>query len=257
VTSKPFADFMTRIALACIPAIVLVAVWYAALRYGSPYLRQFLPWPGETLLEFVRLIGTGELLVHAASSLRRVLTGVTLAAVVGIPLGIVMGAFRIGEQIFNPTFEFLRPIPIAAWVPLSMMLFGIGEAPALALIFLGALYPIVLSARDGVRYVDPIHLRAAGMLGANSFQTLVRVILPSAVPHIVTGIRQALGIGWWVVILAELLAVRSGIGYMMVIAQQTWQPATIISGMIAVGIIGLLINRLAGAAESHLLRWRA
>lgn len=246
-----------RLLLSLVPLAILVILWYWALNFGSPYLRQFMPWPGQTLARFVELVLSGELLRNALSSIGRVFFGLSLAAVVGIPLGIVIGRFQTAQAILGPTFDFLRPIPIAAWVPLSIMLFGIGEIPAIALIFLGCLYPIVLNARDGVQAVEPIHLRAAGMLGAGPMQILTRVVLPSALPDIITGLRQALAIGWWVVILAELLAVRSGLGYMMIHAQQLWEPPTIISCMVAIGLIGIAMNVLTGLGERYLLRWRA
>ena len=243
--------------LALIPLALLLAFWYWSLAWGPPYIRQFLPRPGDTALRFFELLWSGALLTNVASSIARVLLGVGFAILVGVPLGVLMGSSKTMERIFDPTFEFLRPIPIAAWVPLSIMLFGIGELPALTLIFLGALYPIVLNARDGVRYVDPIHVQAAHMLGAKPWEVVLRVVLPSALPSIITGIRQALGIGWWVVILAELLAVRSGVGYMMVVAQQMWEPDVIICGMIAIGLVGLLMNRLTGRLERLALHWRA
>lgn len=246
-----------KILLSLMPLILLVVFWYWAMYFGSHYLRQFMPWPGQTVEVFMDLLVSGELVRNAISSVGRVLLGLALAAIVGIPLGIIIGRFEAAKAAFGPTFDFLRPIPIAAWVPLSIMLFGIGEVPAIALIFLGCLYPIVLNTRDGVTAVDPIHLRAAGMLGAGTIQILFRVVLPSALPNIITGLRQALGIGWWVVILAELLAVRSGLGYLMIHAQQLWEPATIISCMITIGLIGLAMNLFTGAAEKHFLRWRA
>jgi len=246
-----------KILLSLIPLTALVIFWYCAMYFGSPYLRQFMPWPGQTAMVFFNLLLSGELIGHAMSSIGRVLLGLSLAAVVGIPLGILIGRFWTVRAAFGPTFDFLRPIPIAAWVPLSIMLFGIGEVPAISLVFLGCLYPIVLNARDGVTAVDPIHLRAAGMLGAGPMQILLRVVLPSALPSIITGLRQALSIGWWVVILAELLAVRSGLGYLMIHAQQLWEPATIISCMIAIGVIGIGMSYVTGVAEKYLLRWRA
>jgi ABC-type nitrate/sulfonate/bicarbonate transport system permease component len=231
-----YARTGATILLSLVPLTVLVVFWYCAMYFGSSYLQQFMPWPGETAMVFFELLLSGELIQHAISSIGRVLFGLTLASIVGIPLGILIGRFWTARSMFGPTFDFLRPIPIAAWVPLSIMLFGIGEVPAISLVFLGCLYPIVLNARDGVTAVDPIHLRAAGMLGAGPMQILLRVVLPSALPSIITGLRQALGIGWGVVILAELLAVRSGLGYLMIHAQQLWEPATIISCMIAVGV---------------------
>lgn len=253
--SQP-VGILRRVFYGFVPAVAILLCWHAALEWGPSYIKSFLPPPIEVVKEFARLLANGELIEHTATSIIRVFIGLALAIAVGVPVGLVLGVSKTGEQILGPTFEFLRPIPIAAWVPLSIMLFGIGEAPARALIFLGALYPIILNTRDGVRSVEAIHIRAAQMLGANRLQTIMRVIIPSALPNIITGIRLALGIGWWVVILAELLAVRSGIGYMMVEAQQGWNTETIIVGMVVIGAIGVVLNRMAAAVERQLLRWR-
>lgn len=237
------------------PIIVFLVLWSIWAATGGPERSIFLPTPGEVWTSGFDLVASGTIFIDAASSLRRVLTGVGLAALVGIPLGVLMGVSLTWKRMLSPTLEILRPIPIAAWVPLTIIIFGIGEAPSLFLIFLGALYPILLNTVGGVAQTEPIHKRAAQMLGASQFTMVRRVLIPSALPSILTGIRLSLGIGWWVVILAELMAVRSGLGYRLVLAQQQVSVDVIVVVMIAIGVIGWGLNEIAVRFEKRLLRW--
>ncbi len=256
VGTHPAVRLTLRLALALLPAAIILAIWVIALHSGNRIVGRFLASPEKTAATFWGLLKTGALLQHAGASVVRVFVGVGLATLVAVPLGILMGWSRTLDRVLSPTVEFLRPIPVAAWVPLSILLFGIGEKPARALIFLGAFFPIILNTVHGVKYVEKIHLRGAQMLGAKTWQVLARVVFPSALPSIITGIRLALGVGWWVVILAELLAVRSGIGYLMVEGQQLLKSDVIITGMFTIGLIGVALNSLAAWAERALLPWR-
>ncbi len=236
------------------PAVVL-AVWTAATRSGG-VLTRFLAPPWEVVATLWALLSSGELAAHTLASLGRVLVGLGAAALVGVPLGLVIAWWPLANRMLSPLLEFLRPIPIAAWVPLSILVFGIGELPARVLIFLGAIHPIIVNTSLGVRSVDRLHVRAARMLGAGQRDVVLRVLIPSAVPSVVTGIRLGLGIAWWVVIVAELLAVRSGLGYMMVQAQALIRSDIIIAGIFVIGAVGFALNRLALAVESAITPWR-
>lgn len=244
-------DWVMRILL---PA-VLMSVWWIASEQGG-VIGRFLATPLETANTLVRLIASGELPTHIAASLLRVVIGLSSAVAVGVPLGIMIGSYRWAELVLSPLLEFLRPIPIAAWVPLSVMVFGIGELPARVLIFLGAIHPVILNTVLGVRAVEILHLRAARMLGASSRDIVLRVLIPAALPSVITGIRLGLGIAWWVVIVAELLAVRSGLGYVMVQAMALLRSDIMIAGIFTVGVIGLVLNRLALWFEATVTPWR-
>lgn len=241
--------------LGLLPIITLVITWQVWAMLGGQEQSMFLPTPAEVVARLRELTVSGVIFVDAASSVRRVLTGVALAAAVGVPVGMLMGISPLWRRVLSPSLEIVRPIPIAAWVPLVIIVFGIGEAPALALIFLGALHPILLNTVTGIAQTPPIHLRAAAMLGANRMTTVRRVLLPAALPNILTGLRLSLGIGWWVVILAELLAVRSGLGYRLVLAQQLIQTDTIVVVMIFIGAIGWAMNEFAVRLERRLVKW--
>lgn len=241
--------------LGLLPIITLVITWQVWAMLGGQEQSMFLPTPAEVVARLRELTVSGVIFVDAASSVRRVLTGVALAAAVGVPVGMLMGISPLWRRVLSPSLEIVRPIPIAAWVPLVIIVFGIGEAPALALIFLGALHPILLNTVTGIAQTPPIHLRAAAMLGASRMTTVRRVLLPAALPNILTGLRLSLGIGWWVVILAELLAVRSGLGYRLVLAQQLIQTDTIVVVMVFIGAIGWVMNEFAVRLERRLVKW--
>lgn len=225
------------------PALV-IAVWTAASNSGT-VLSRFLASPWEVVQALWRLTVSGELLDHTLASIARVLVGLGTAVAMGVPTGLLMGWWPVAERALAPILEFLRPIPIAAWVPLSVLVFGIGELPARVLIFLGAVHPIIVNTVLGVRSVERLQVRAAQMLGARQSDIVRRVLVPSALPSVITGIRLALGIAWWVVIVAELLAVRSGLGYLMVSAQALLRSDIIIAGIIVIGLVGFILNRLA------------
>lgn len=235
--------------------LVLVAVWSLATREGT-LISRFLASPWQSATTFAGLVASGELIAHAAASLSRVAVGLVVAIAIAVPVGIIIAWWRPAELALSPLLEFLRPIPIAAWVPLSVMIFGIGELPARVLIFLGAIHPIILNTVLGVRSVDVLHIRAAMMLGARQRDVIWRVVIPAALPSVLTGMRIGLGIAWWVVIVAELLAVRSGLGYMMVMAMALLRSDIMIAGIVAIGLIGLLLNRLAWWLEAAATPWR-
>ena len=236
------------------PALVLLA-WSAVSRSES-VISRFLASPWEVAQALWSLAVTGELLDHTVASIFRVLVGLGVAVAVGVPTGLLMGWWPTAERALAPLLEFLRPIPIAAWVPLSVLVFGIGELPARVLIFLGAVHPIIVNTVLGVRSVERLHIRAAQMLGARQRDIVWRVLIPSALPSVITGIRLGLGIAWWVVIVAELLAVRSGLGYVMVSAQALLRSDIIIAGILVIGLVGYALNRLALWIESRVTPWR-
>lgn len=237
-----------------VPFLLLIVWSLAAQRMGV--LSRFLAPPWDVAATLWRLLLDGSLVTNTAASLGRVLIGLGAAALIGIPTGILVGWWPTARQALSPLLEFLRPVPIAAWVPLSVLVFGIGETPARVLILLGAIHPIILNTALGVSSVEKLHLRAAQMMGASHRAIVLKVVLPSALPSVVAGIRLGLGVAWWVVIVAELLAVRSGLGYMMVQAQALIRSDIIMAGIIAIGVVGLALNRLALWAEQMITPWR-
>jgi NitT/TauT family transport system permease protein len=172
-----------------------------------------------------------------------------------LPLGLWMGARERVYQALNPLIQILRPIPPIAFIPLSILWFGLGNPPAFFLIALGAFFPVLMSTIAGVRTVDSIYIRAALNLGANQRVLFRRVIFPAATPHILSGLRVGMGVAFIVVIVAEMIAVNNGLGYRITEAREYSWSDKIIAGMISIGLLGLAIDTGMSRLNSHLLRW--
>ena len=199
---------------------------------------------------------SGKWHVHALSSFRRVLTGFALGGLAGILVGTVAGMFSSFHRAFDPTLQLLRPIPIVAWIPLAVVWFGIEDRPAVFLIALGTFFPTYLNTRHGIRYVDPVLIRAARMLGYESAWEIFRkVIVWSALPNIFTGLRIGMGIAWMCVVTSEMLAVKSGLGYMLWDSYSFLRADLIITGMISIAVLGFLTDRLMLVLQRRIMAW--
>jgi NitT/TauT family transport system permease protein len=198
---------------------------------------------------------SGELWRDALASLQRVVIGFAIGAGLALPLGLFMGASDTVYKFCNPLLQVLRPIPPIAYIPLSILWFGLGNPPAYFLISLGAFFPVLVNTISGVRNVDGIFLRAARNLGARGFTMFWRVILPAATPYILTGVRVGIGVAFIVVIVAEMIAVNSGLGYRILEAREFFWSDKIIAGMMTIGLLGLGLDTLMEKLNAHLLRW--
>lgn len=222
--------------------------------------RQFLPPPWEVVGRFLELLSSpfagATLPQHLASSLERYANGVLLAALIGVPLGLLMGWFRLLDDIVSPLFDGLRFIAPIAWVPFAALWFGTGIGGPVMIIFAGALPPCLINAYRGAKFVEPRLIEAARMLGTNNRRMILEVLLPAAIPSIVAGLRVSAGLGWQSLVGAELIVAAAGVGFMMVQAQGTVQTTTVMAGMIAIGLLGLLIDVLLRQSEAWLRRRR-
>ena len=198
---------------------------------------------------------SGELISDSLSSLYRVLVGFIIGASLALPIGLLMGANRTVNQLLNPLVQILRPIPPIAYIPLSILWFGLGNPPAFFLISLGAFFPVLMNTISGVRNVDSIYLRAARNLGARGPVLFTRVIFPAALPYILAGLRVGLGVAFIVVIVAEMIAVNNGLGYRILEAREFFWSDKIIVGMFAIGLLGLGLDLAMERLNAHLLRW--
>jgi NitT/TauT family transport system permease protein len=235
------------------PATVLV-LWELAVRL-SLINRAILPPPSQVFVRWLDYATSGELLRDTGASLLRVGVGFGIGAGLALPIGLLMGASDRTYQFLNPLVQLVRPIPPIAFIPLAILWFGLGNPPAFFLISLGAFFPILVNTIAGVRNVDAIYLRAARNLGARGTTLFLRVILPAALPHILTGGRVAVGVAFIVVIVAEMIAVNSGLGYRILEAREYFWSDKIIAGMLSIGIIGLAIDTVMAALNDRLLRW--
>jgi NitT/TauT family transport system permease protein len=198
---------------------------------------------------------SGELLHDAADSLFRVLSGFAIGAGLALPFGLAMGSSDRIYRYLNPLLQVLRPIPPIAYIPLSILWFGLGNKPAIFLITLGAFFPVLINTIAGVRAVDSIYIRAARNLGASSATIFRRVILPAATPYILSGARVGMGTAFIVVIVAEMIAVSNGLGYRILEAREYFWTDKIIAGMFSIGFIGLAIDTVMNRLNTYLLRW--
>jgi len=221
---------------------------------------QFLPAPWEVVGRFVTLLSTPfagfTLPEHLGSSLLRYAYGVLLAAAIGIPLGLLMGWFRILDDIVTPIFDGLRFIAPIAWVPFAALWFGTGIGGPILIIFAGAFPPCLINAYRGAKFVEPRLIEAAGMLGTGHLRMITEVLLPAAFPSIVAGLRVSAGLGWQSLVGAELIVASAGVGFMMVQAQASVQTTTVIAGMVAIGLVGLAIDVLLRQGETFVRRRR-
>ena len=189
---------------------------------------------------------------HLVSSLGRYLLGFGLAALVGVPLGLTMGWFRWLDDIVTPLFEAVRFIAPIAWVPFAALWFGTGIGGPVLIIFMGAFPPALINAYRGAKFVERRLIEAGQMLGASNLRMITQVLLPASVPSIVAGLRISAGLGWQSLVGAELIVASSGIGYLMVKGQSNISTATVMSGMIAIGMVGYLIDVLLRRTEAYI-----
>ncbi len=244
------------------PASVLL-LWQV-LGMAGIYRRAVLPPPSDVAVVFLDLLTgwfdtagryTGSWLDHTFASLWRVYAGFAWGGALGVLMGLLIGLSRIVERIFDPTIQVLRNVPVTAWVPLSLIFFGIGNQPAIFLIGLGAFFPAVLNSTHGVRQLNRTLYKAAQMMGANSREMLRKVILPAALPSVMTGLRLSMGIAWVLVVVAEILAVRSGLGYLLNDAYQFYRNDVVIASMLSIGVLGFLSDRIVVFVRDRLLEW--
>jgi len=242
--------------------LLLILIWQGLsfIKVIPPYK---LPSPVEIVLGFkdLLIIGVppGHLLHnHVLYSLYRVALGYAVAAMLAVPLGLLMGWSSKLLKMVRPLFELIRPIPPLAWIPIAILWFGIGIKSAAFIIFLGAFFPILLNTISGVLSIHPILIEAARTLHAKEKDIFLKVLLPGAVPSIFVGMRIGIGIGWMTLVAAEFTGVKEGygLGYMIMTARDIQRPDEILSGMLVIGVMGLLIDIGLRAIESRMIRWR-
>jgi NitT/TauT family transport system permease protein len=242
---EPKLDARSFWTLTVAGAVALFGVWSLAALSGITS-RTFLPAPWDVLARFAQLTVepfVGHVLhEHLLSSLQRFGFGFVLAVIVGIPLGLLMAWFGWVDRLVSPLFETVRFIAPIAWVPFAALWFGTGIGGPVLIIFMGAFPPVLINTYRGAKNVDRKYIEAAQTLGAGSIRAMTQVLLPAAVPSIVAGLRISAGLGWQSLVGAELIVASSGVGYLMVKGQAAISTATVMSGMIAIGVIGFLID---------------
>jgi NitT/TauT family transport system permease protein len=239
-------------------SLALLAGAYEALARSGAFPAALLPTLPTVGLALWSGLADGSLAGHAASTLYRVLIGMGVAVLVGVPLGILMGRLRSVEGFVLPLASALMPIPSLAWVPVFILWFGLGNGTAVGIVFYAALFPVLLNAWSGVRAVNPLWLRAAGVMGADASAMFRKVILPGAAPFIITGVRQAFLRAWIAVVGAEMLAASDwGLGWVIFDAKEFLRADVMLASLVVIGLIGLAFERLVFGTLERLTvqRW--
>ncbi len=266
-TSRPGTAATRRmvrgLASFAVPVFILL-IWQ--LLGNSPWLSGILPAPWKVLQSWYDWIFAdkgmglnpylGTWLANVQFSTLRVAQGFALAVLVGVPVGLMIGWSKLVALLVDPMIQGLRPIPITAWLPFSIAIFGINNMGSIFLIFLGGFYAIVVNTTQGARDVERNLVRAAQMIGATRWQMLRHVVLPSALPSIFTGLRIGLGIAWTAVIVAEMVAVKSGLGYVLWDAYYVGRMDIVLADMASIGLMGYISDRIIVFCERRLLVWR-
>jgi NitT/TauT family transport system permease protein len=220
--------------------ILILIVWREAVVWSHTTV---FPAPQDVARGFAELLRKGVLLGYIRDSLFRVATGYLLAVVFGIPVGLLLGWYPLAARTVNPVIQMVRPISPLAWIPLSIVWFGVGDLAAVFLIFLAAFLPIVVSTINGVRNLPAMYMQAARNFGLSPAAVLSRVVLPAAFPQMLVGFRIALGVAWLVVVAAEMIAVDSGLGYLIIDSRNAGKRYDlVVAGMLLIGVIGLALD---------------
>jgi NitT/TauT family transport system permease protein len=234
---------------------LLVAVWWSAVVATASAI---FPTPWQVATGTVELIADGTLWEHIRASLFRVGTGFSLAVLVGVPLGLWMGWVRGAFTALNPVFQILRPISPIAWIPIAILWFGVGNASPIYLIFISSVFPMVVQTTAGVHTIERRYLRAAENFGVSRATLFRQVVIPAVLPQIIVGMRVGLGVAWLVVVAAEMIALRSGLGYLIIDSRNAGNRYDlVIAAMIIIGLIGLSLDGAMRLLEGlKVVRWR-
>lgn len=236
--------------------LAVLVLWELATGVLGIFKWFILPPPTDVFLAMADMVASGQLFVDAGWSLLRVLLGFAVAAAVAIPLGVAIGWFRELSYVLDPIIEIVRPIPPIAWIGLSLLWFGIGLGSAIFLVFIGAVFPILLNTIAGVRNVEKRLIEVALTFGASPLEVLAKVVIPAALPTIYTGLRVGIGIGWMCVVAAEMVAVKYGLGNRIIEASNILRTDVVLVDMITIGLLGLAINHVFQAVGARVFRWQ-
>ena len=244
-----------KIVLPMIVILLVIAIWWiVVVRTESAIF----PTPWQVVAGALELARDGTLWEHIGASLFRVGTGFGLALVVAIPLGLWMGWVSGVYRTLNPIFQMLRPISPIAWIPLAILWFGVGDVSPIFLIFISSVFPMIVQTTSGVHTIERRYLRAAANFGVSRSVLFRRVVIPAVLPEIIVGMRIGIGVAWLVVVAAEMIALRSGLGYMIMDSRNAGNRYDlVVAGMIIIGAIGLLLDGITRLLERlRTVRWR-
>jgi NitT/TauT family transport system permease protein len=250
VVSKP-----EKLAPPLLLIALLLAGWWWAVEHAQSAI---FPTPWQVVIGTRELVEDGTLWEHIGASLMRVGAGFGLAVALAVPLGLWMGRVNGAYMTLNPVFQLLRPISPIAWIPIAILWFGVGNASPIFLIFIASVFPMIVQTAAGVHAIDSRYLRAAENFGVSRAKLLWQVVIPAVLPEILVGMRISLGVAWLVVVAAEMIALRSGLGYLIMDSRNAGNRYDLVlAGMIIIGVIGLLLDGTMRLLEGlRSVRWR-
>ncbi len=242
---------MRKIIISLILPVSVIVVWAILTTFTGLIPSYFLPSPSEVFESFESLLMNGQLFSDTTLTLMRVVLGLAVSALIGIPLGILMGWSKTFKDLSSLLMGILRPIPPIAWIPFAILWFGVGLQSAIFIIFVGSVFPILINTMDGVKRVDKVLLESAYTLGASPSQALRKVVIPASLPSIITGLKVGVGVGLMCTVAAEMIGSNSGLGYLIFTSTSMLDTGSAIVGMLIIGIIGLSADYLFSRVEKE------
>jgi len=235
-------------------ALLFLGLWHISVKWSAT---KIFPSPLDVERGTAELVSKGLLVRYVTDSLQRVAWGYLTAAALGIPLGLLLGWYPEAAAVVNPTIQILRPISTIAWIPVSIVWFGIGNLAAVYLIFLASFFPIVVASMNAVRNVPSMYRRAGRNFGLSPAKIIAKVVFPASLPQIIVGLRIALGIAWLVVVAAEMIAIDSGLGYLIIDSRNSGKRYDlVVAAMILIGLTGLALDTIFRQVEKlKSVRW--
>jgi len=255
VKGKGLKERIKNIILAMILPIIILLIWEYCVRMEL-VPNSLVASPSQVFAKFIEMLTDGRLLTNSYVSMRRLLFGFIIGTSLGIAIGTIVGFSKLGTKIVEPTLLALLPIPPVAWIPFLIIIFGIDEASKIALISMGSFWTLFLQTSYGIRTVDKNLIEVARIFKKDWKAVLQKVMIPSCLPHIFSGMRMALAISWGLLVMSEIIASSRGLGWLIWDARNFSRPADLIVGMIATGILGKLTDSLIVRAEKRVTRWR-
>ncbi len=229
----------------------LVLLWQLLATLGG-YSTALFPSPFQVVKGFVELLTSGTLITHIRVSMARFLMGYITAAVCGIVLGLILGWYHKAWNFFNPIVQILRPISPIAWIPFIVLWFGIGDLPAVLIIFIAGFYPVLLATVAAVSRVDNMYIKVAQNFALTKSEMLIKIILPASFPQIATGLHQALGSAWVFLVAGEMVGAQTGLGYLIIDARNSLRPDLLLAAMFTIGFLGLILDALMKFIEKSI-----
>ncbi len=232
---------------------ILLGLWQLAWAF-STYPDSLFPSPGASLAAIGELAQKGRLFTDIAASMYRYVVGYALAAASGVLLGLVLGWFSRAWAYVNPVVQFIRPISPMAWLPFIVLLLGIGDIPAIAIVFIAAFFPVLIGTVSAVRSVDPIYLKVAKNFAVTGPRKIVSIVLPAAFPQIMNSLRTAIGTAWIFLVAGEMVGAQTGLGYLIIDARNNLAADQLLAAIIVIGIIGFVLDTAVRFIDARVQR---